>query len=117
MRLLVVASVLVFSSVLVFAGTPPPSTPELIAKGAKTFKTSCATCHGEAGDGKGPLGASLKPKPRNFVAEEFKFGAGPEQIFKTISEGSKGTSMAGFSFLSESDRWGLVYYVLSLKKK
>jgi high-affinity iron transporter len=99
------------------AGGAPPSSPELIAKGSATFKTSCASCHGNLGDGKSPVAATLNPKPRNFVAEAFKFGNQPEQVFKTISEGSKGTAMPPFKFLSEGDRWGLAYYVLSLQKK
>ena len=98
-------------------GPPPPSSPELIAKGGKTFRTSCASCHGNLGDGKSPVAGTLSPKPRNFVSEAFKFGNQPEQVFKTISEGSKGTAMPPFAFLPEGDRWGLVYYVLSLQKK
>lgn len=99
------------------AGKAPASSPELIAKGAASFKTNCTVCHGEKGAGDGPAGASLNPKARNFTTEKFKFGNKPEQVFKTISEGSKGTSMAPFGHLPEEERWGLVYFVLSLAKK
>lgn len=99
------------------AGKPLPSSPELISKGQASYKINCSVCHGDKGDGNGPAGASLNPKARNFISEKYKFGSKPEQVFKTISEGSKNTSMAGFAHLSEEERWGLTYYVLGLKKK
>lgn len=99
------------------AGKAPPSSPELISKGQVSYKTNCAVCHGDNGDGNGPAGASLNPKSRNFITEKYKFGTKPEQVFKTISEGSKNTSMAAFAHLSEDERWALTYYILSLKKK
>ena len=105
------------TSPMALAGKPLPSSPELISKGQVSYKTNCAVCHGDKGDGNGPAGASLNPKARNFISEKYKFGSKPEQVFKTISEGSKNTSMAGFAHLSEEERWGLTYYVLGLKKK
>lgn len=100
-----------------FAGKAPPSSPELLAKGQASFKTNCTVCHGDKGDGNGPAGASLTPKARNFISEKFKFGVKPEQVFKTITEGSKNTSMTAFGHLSEDERWALTHYVLSLRKK
>lgn len=94
----------------------PPSSPEVLAKGQISFKTNCAVCHGDKGDGNGPAGTALNPKARNFISEKFKFGTKPEQVFKVISGGSKNTSMAGFAHLSEDERWSLTYYVLSLRK-
>lgn len=95
----------------------PASSPELIAKGQTSYKTNCAVCHGDNGDGKGPAAASLNPKARNFTSDKLKYGTKPEQVFKVITEGSKNTSMAPFGHLAEDERWGLAYYVLSLKKK
>lgn len=99
------------------AGKMPSSTPELISKGQTSYKINCAICHGDNGDGNGPAGASLNPKARNFITDKYKFGSKPEQVFKTITEGSKNTSMAAFSHLPEDVRWALTYFVLSLKKK
>lgn len=101
----------------VFAAKAPPSSPELIAKGQGIYKSTCAVCHGEKGDGNGPAGGALNPKARNFLTEKFKYGSKPEEVFKLISQGSKNTSMASFAHLPEADRWALTYYVLSLKKK
>ncbi|MCC6806336.1 MAG: cytochrome c [Deltaproteobacteria bacterium] len=97
------------------APKPPKSTPQLIEKGTAAYKANCEVCHGPAGDGMGPAGQALNPKPRNFT-EPFKAGKKPEQVFKTISEGLPNTAMVGFAQIPEEDRWGLVYYVLSFDK-
>jgi cytochrome c551/c552 len=43
----------------------PHSTP--VAACPPTYRTRCATCHGEAGQGDGLAAPSLKPPPRNFA--------------------------------------------------
>lgn len=93
------------------------ATPEILQKGKTSFTTNCLTCHGENGDGNGPAGAMLNPKPRNFATDKFKKGDKPEQIFKTISTGLDGTAMPSFSHLPQDEREALVHYVLSFKKK
>ena len=98
------------------AESPPKSTPELLAKGKASFTTNCLTCHGEKGDGNGPAGKYMSPKPRDFAAQKFKNGDSPEKIFSTIATGLKGTAMPQFDTLPAEERWGLVYHVLSLKK-
>ncbi len=101
------------------AGEAPKSTPELVKKGEQIYKTNCMVCHGEKGDGNGPAGAALNPKPRDLrvkdetVGKHYKAGGKPEQLFKTISEGLPGTAMIGYSSTipNESDRWAVVYYI------
>ena len=114
-KLLLSASILLLSN-NIYAGKAPPSTPDLLAKGKTLYQQNCSVCHGDKGDGAGPAGASLNPKARNFISEKYKFGEKPEQVFKTISNGSKNTSMASFGHLPEGDRWALTYYVLNFKK-
>jgi mono/diheme cytochrome c family protein len=97
-----------------YANAPKP-TPEMLEKGKKTFTTTCVACHGEKGEGNGMAAGALNPPPRNF-AEPFKQGSSPEEIFKTLSQGVPGSAMVSFSYLPESDRWALAYYVLDLKK-
>ena len=36
--------------------------------GKDLYDQNCASCHGDAGAGDGPAGASLDPKPRNYSA-------------------------------------------------
>ncbi|MBI2374187.1 MAG: cytochrome c [Deltaproteobacteria bacterium] len=94
----------------------PKSTPELLGRGKAAFTVNCVPCHGEKGDGNGPAGQALNPKPRNFGTDPFKSGDKPEQIMKAISEGLPGTAMVAFAHIPEEERWGLVYHVLELQK-
>lgn len=114
-RYLVVLAVLTISTFAFAQVKPMKSTPELLAKGKTSFTTNCAVCHGEKGDGNGPAGAAMSPKPRNFAKDKFKKGDKPEQVFQSITKGLEGTAMAPFGHLPEDERWGLTYYVLSLK--
>ena len=92
------------------------------AKGAQVFAQYCATCHGPTGLGDGPVGKTLNPPPRNFQEGKFKYGDKDQDHFDVITNGaaSKGGSplMAPWGkVISEADRWALVKYVESLKKK
>jgi mono/diheme cytochrome c family protein len=93
----------------------PKSTPALIEKGKTSFARNCLACHGETGDGNGPTGKFLNPKPRNFKTEPFKQGDKPDQIFNTITKGVPNSTMVAFTSLPEEERWALTYYVLELK--
>ncbi len=89
--------------------------PELMARGKAVYDQACATCHGPKGLGDGPGGKGLTPKPRNFaVAEGWKNGSRLEDIWKTLAEGIKGTSMVAYQDLSKRDRMALAHHVQSL---
>ena len=113
--------------VLSFAGStlgkdpkPPKKTPELLNAGKKLFEVNCVSCHGEKGDGKGPVGMALTPHPSDF-AEPLKNWPNtkgkPERIFEVISKGIPNSAMVGWPQLSEKERWGLVYFVMSFAKQ
>ncbi|MBI4224015.1 MAG: c-type cytochrome [Deltaproteobacteria bacterium] len=87
---------------------------ELSTAGAKIYAVQCAVCHGVSGGGDGPGAAALNPKPRDFTSGEWRFGGGVARVFKTITEGSPGTSMASFSNLSVQERFALAHFVRSL---
>jgi hypothetical protein len=38
-----------------------------------------------------------------------------EDVFKSITEGVKGTQMVAFNYLPEADCWAMAYWVLELK--
>jgi mono/diheme cytochrome c family protein len=103
----------------VMAMTPPPSTPDSIAKGKAIFEGegTCVTCHGPTGHGDGDAGKSLDPPPRNFHATgDYKYGTGPHGIFRTAKYGIEGTGMAGFDgIVKDEDLWNVVHYVQSLQ--
>ncbi len=86
--------------------------------GEKMYQESCAACHGDKGDGKGPQADRLKTKPRAFTTGIYKFRSTPsgslrldEDVFRTISRGVKGTSMLAQLQLSEQQRWAVVQYL------
>lgn len=70
--------------------------PAAISGEALYNEKGCATCHGAQGKGDGPVGAALKPKPRNFADAKWKFGDDLASVIKTINNGSTGTGMAPY---------------------
>lgn len=89
--------------------------PALMARGKAVYAQTCATCHGVDGKGDGPGGTGLTPKPRNFtVKAAWKNGTRVEDIYKTLEEGIKGSSMVSYAYLSKKDRMALAHVVQSL---
>ncbi len=89
--------------------------PALMAKGKAIYAQNCATCHGPEGLGDGAAGKGLNPKPRNFTENAaWKNGTHIENIYKTLDEGIKGSSMVSYSYLSKKDRMALAHVVQSL---
>jgi mono/diheme cytochrome c family protein len=89
--------------------------PELMARGKALFDQTCAPCHGTGGKGDGPAGKGLTPAPRNFTANAgWKNGTRLEDVYRTLDEGLKGSSMASYNYLSKKDRMALAHVVQSL---
>jgi mono/diheme cytochrome c family protein len=64
---------------------PPPPTPATEAR--HIFDTRCVVCHGSVGNGDGPGGAVLNPKPRAFGDATWQKSIDDAHIAKTIVEG------------------------------
>jgi mono/diheme cytochrome c family protein len=77
---------------------------------------ACTMCHGEQGDGKGPVGAALVPPPRNFTCGVMMKDIPDGQLFWIIKNGSPGTGMMSFAGLSDEQVWQLIQYIQSLAK-
>lgn len=93
---------------------PWMSSAEMIDHGARVFKTNCALCHGNEGKGDGTGGKGLNPPPRDLVEGKWKLGDDSISHFKVITNGSPGTSMAGFAHIPKADRWALVHFIHSI---
>jgi mono/diheme cytochrome c family protein len=93
----------------------PKKTPELLTQGKKLYDQDCMTCHGPKGDGKGQLGAALKPSPTDFTkpSREWPNTKGElKKVFEVISNGIPNSAMAKWDQLSEQERWALVYVIV-----
>jgi mono/diheme cytochrome c family protein len=75
---------------------------------------SCVMCHGKKGDGRGPLGDSFDPRPRNFACAKTVNGIPDGQLHWIIKFGSPGTSMRPYDYLTDEEIWQLVLYLRSL---
>ncbi len=69
------------------SGTAAPAAPSPTEEARTTFKTICATCHGEDGMGNGPGAAALNPKPRNYTDKAWQASVTDDQIKKIILNG------------------------------
>lgn len=88
------------------------------ATGERVYLESCAVCHGQRGDGKGPEADRLKTKPRDFTTGNYKFRSTPsgslpldEDIFRTITRGVRTTSMLAQLHLAENERRAVTNYL------
>ena len=98
--------------------------PEVIAKGKKTYEKNCINCHGEKGDAVAPASARLYPEPRDFTLGLIKMKttardelATDADIFNVITKGMPGTAMPAWPELANDVRWGLVYYIKSFSDR
>jgi mono/diheme cytochrome c family protein len=56
-------------------------------QGKKLYSTKCQICHGVKGDGNGPAGEALSPKPADFTSPKFWQGDVDKKITDTIENG------------------------------
>lgn len=92
------------------------------AKGATTYKTLCASCHGDKGDGKGPAGVALNPHPTDFADPANAERLTPEYVHKVIKEGGAAVGksplmVAWGPSLKEDQLNDVTAYVLQFKPK
>jgi len=90
---------------------PPRPSVDDLTLGATLYASNCATCHGAAGHGDGPLATSLPTRPANLAAGVFKAGARPEQIFLRAAAGIPPLMPAFRGSLSADSLWAVVAYV------
>ncbi|BBH53945.1 c-type cytochrome [Fluviispira sanaruensis] len=78
-------------------------TPAL-TQGEKIYVENCNMCHGKTGDGNGPVGKNLAPKPKHLKAYNAK------QIIKILTDGNV-SMMAHFKdSLSKAQKEAVAQY-------
>ncbi len=92
-----------------------------LQRGLAVYRKRCVQCHGDSGDGNGPVAGSLYPRPRDYRKGIFKFASTPygakplrTDLIRTVSRGISGTSMPAFHLLPNADIEAVVDYVLAL---
>ena len=96
-----------------------PVSAQAQANGESIYEERCAFCHGENGDGNGPVAPYLNPRPRDFTTSQFKFrttvsGELPlrENVIDIVEKGVRGTAMPSWEeILTESEIGAVVDYV------
>lgn len=93
--------------------SPSASTPSIFS-GAVIYTDSCEPCHGASGRGDGSMSANLDvpiPALGDFeLAREVR----PIDWYGVVTEGRMENFMPPFASLSDSQRWDVVAYALSL---
>ena len=93
-----------------------PSEPPSLARGASVYRDNCAGCHGNLGQGDGPLARSLDPKPADLSDPQALQDQSPLDYYRRISIGVVGTAMPAFETrLSAQDRWAAALYATVLR--
>ncbi len=90
------------------------------AKGETHYKTLCIACHGEKGDGNGPAGAAMNPKPGNFTDPANSERITDEWVYKMVKNGGaangKSAMMVAWSgALNDQQVRDVSAYVLKFK--
>ena len=102
-----------------------PAAAQDAVAGRETYVTRCFWCHGERGQGDGPSAAAMFPRPRDFVAADYKIRSTPsgqlptdEDLFRVISRGLPGTPMPGWgNILTEKAIRDVLAYLKSLSPR
>ncbi len=101
------------------AAGPPANTVEPGEKGL--YRQLCASCHGESGQGRGPVAASQNPYPREFRHGVFKYKSTARKykpvkadIARALRKGMSGSQMPLFNKLPDEKIDAIVDYVVFL---
>lgn len=103
--------------------TPPPTTPETIARGKVVYEEQlCGSCHGPGGKGDGKSAKGMKDsdgfpiKVRDLTLGGFRGGSRPVDLYLRFTLGLDGTPMPAYGDnVNEPDRWALVDFIRSLE--
>lgn len=124
LRLTGIASVFIATALM--GGGPSQSEdmaidPGLFTRGLALYNDNCAICHGENGQGDGPLASGFTPRPADLSLGLFKFRSSQPGQFPTQTdlqklirngvEGSYGRSMPAFDAFDDNDLRALIEVV------
>jgi len=97
---LALGSVLLISAGAVTAMVAaPPAPPDFhlggdAKRGRGVYARSCASCHGEKGNGRGTLAAGLDPKPTDFTAPGALAKRSDWEVYLSIRDGGQAIGLS-----------------------
>jgi mono/diheme cytochrome c family protein len=94
------------------ASEPRPPSDASLQRGAMLFGIDCALCHGETGEGDGPLAHYFTPQPANLQSEEVQH-LSDDVLFQIISYG-RGAMPGLYENLMPGERWDVINHVRTL---
>ena len=89
---------------------PVPATPESLAEGEYLYQMNCLVCHGQQGQGDGPVGLKFVTKSPVDLHEDYTQEQADGQLFFTLT---RGRELMPFyrDALSVEERWHVINYV------
>jgi mono/diheme cytochrome c family protein len=91
----------------------PLSAPD-ITNGEAIYQEKCLACHGESGKGDGEQSVDLPVDVAQIGLFDFAKDKKPSDWYQIISVGNIDNFMPGFQSLSDSQRWDVTAYALTL---
>jgi len=89
-------------------------TPPAAMSPADTYKSLCLRCHGEKGDGHGPIAIYLDPYPRDLTKAGFINSKPLDRLKTSVKTGVAGTSMPAWGKVLNDDQvGGVLNYVFA----
>lgn len=95
---------------------PTKFTTVSVERGNKIFKTQCAMCHGETGDGKGDMVAEMKINPPDFTKPETLKDRTDGELFAILGLGSEVMPGQG-KRMTDEHKWNIVNLLRSMAGK
>lgn len=80
--------------------------------GREIYDIYCAGCHGQAGNGSGPVGHLLRPEPRDFTDTAWMSKRSDAYLAEVIRRGKPGTAMPGYEGQLTVEEQALVLHYL-----
>ncbi len=93
---------------------PVPADATSVARGAELFMINCAMCHGETGEGNGPIANHIQNKPANLTSDTVQ-SKSDGALFLTITNGVTGRMPALNENFTVRERWDIVNFLRTLK--
>src|SRR5687767_6475572 len=85
-----------------------------LARGQELFTINCQMCHGQTGEGTGPIAPFLANRPANLTSDVVQ-SKSDGSMFLTITNGITGKMPPLNENLLVSERWDVVNFIRTLK--